>query len=81
MRLLQTQESVNPYVGVKSFSNDVEFEFPTRAIWVITAISSSSTALTFADGTILTMTDIPVGIYKIAVKKISANTTKIKLLY
>lgn len=79
MRLLQTQESVNPYQSTASYTNDTEFA-TTRAIWVIDAVTSS-TVLTFSDGTTLTIGAIPVGIYKIAVKKISLNTTKIKLLY
>ena len=72
---LQTQESVNPYIGVKNCDGSNPFN-TTRAIWCTT---SGAFTLTFSDGTEQEFTLVAGTIYKFAVK--NSDSANLLLLY
>ena len=69
-RLLQTQESVNPYQSVLAPGDDTEVH-TCRAIYVDTAINTAITC-TFADGTTADL-KFAIGVNELALKKVSAD--------
>jgi|19_taG_2_1085344.scaffolds.fasta_scaffold26636_2 hypothetical protein len=81
MRLLQTQESVNPYMRVVTPVSGTEYDV-SRAIIVTNAIANATT-LTFSDGTeVILPIDFPEGVYSFGIKEVTASTTmNVALLY
>ena len=82
-RLLQTQESVNPYQSVAVPADGTETSI-SRGILIKTALSVVHT-VTLADGTSVALpASMPVGVYSLAVKKVdlaSGTQMDIALLY
>ena len=70
MRLLQTQESVNPYQSVIA-PGDNKVAHPCRAIYVDIAIDTAITC-TFADGTEVNL-KFAIGIYNLSLTKVSLD--------
>ena len=78
MRLLQTQESVNPYTKVVVPVNGTAFDV-CRGFYVSAAVGA--TTLTFSDGSSAAFSALTTGIYNFAITKISAGSSSIRILY
>ena len=70
MRLLQTQESVNPYQSILAPTNNVAAEVPCKAVLMN---SAKTVTCTFADGTSASLS-LGKGIHKLALTTVSSNT-------
>ena len=72
MRLLQIQESVNPYMRVIVPTTAKEFDI-SRGFIVLDALSAAHDVV-LADGTEMTLPqDFPEGVYPIAIKKVTCT--------